>query len=194
MSGVEDYMNQAQRSYPSIQSAHTNVLLAEKGVDIARADRLPSLSAYAGNNMQRPITSTNPALDKYSNGWQVGLTLSYNIASLYNVHRNVKLNKLQVNQAKEAELQARQNRDIVVNAAFIKYNEAITLSRTLEESVRLANENYRIIEKKYLSQLALLIDVLDATNAKLDAELQHTNAEINILYTYYQLQKEVGTL
>jgi outer membrane protein TolC len=39
-----------------------------------------------------------------------------------------------------------------------------------------------------------MIDMIDASNAKLDAELQHTNAEINILFTYYKLLKSSGTL
>lgn len=194
LKGSNEYRNIAQNMAPSIRVANSNVALAQRGVAIAKAERLPMLSAYAGNTLTRPITSTSPALDKYSNGWQVGLSLSFNIASFYTAPKNIKLNKIQLDQAEENERLVRENRDIAVNAAFVKYNEAISLSRTLEGNVRLANENYRITEKKYLNQLALLIDVLEATNSKLDVELQLVNSKINILYTYYQLQKEVGSL
>ncbi|SEN32168.1 Outer membrane protein TolC [bacterium A37T11] len=194
VSNVGSYQEEAQAKYPGILAAATNVKVSEKQVDIAKADRVPYLSAYAGNNLSRPITSSSPAVDKYSNGWQVGLSLSYNIASLYNTPKNIKLNRLQLLQAQEAELQVRQDKKIAVNTAYIKHQEAIVKWETQRENVRLATENYRITEKKYLNQLALLIDMLDASNAKLQAELDYTNAEINIIYTYYQLQKETGNL
>lgn len=83
---------------------------------------------------------------------------------------------------------------MAVNAAFIKYNEAITQRNTLEKNMQLAEENYRIIQSKYNNQLAIILDVIDASNAKLDAELQHANAEINVVNQYYRLLKESGTL
>ena len=50
------------------------------------------------------------------------------------------------------------------------------------------------MESKYNNQLAILLDMIDASNAKLDAELQYTNSEINIIFAYYKLLKESGKL
>lgn len=179
---------------PDIQMAAKTTEIAETGLKVTKADRLPALSAYAGNNLTRPVTSVSPAMDAYANGWQAGLTLSFNIASLYTAPKHIKQAELQVAQSRAAETERVQQAGVAVNAAFVKHNEAITQWHTLEQNKALAEENYRIIEKKYLNQLALAVDLLDATNAKLDAELQYTNAEINILYTYYQLLKTTGQL
>jgi len=194
MSKLAEYQTEAQLNYPSIKSAEVNNKLAEKGLQITKAERSPVLSLYAGNNLQRPLTSSSPAVDMYSNGWQAGLRLSFNIGALYTAPRDIKLSKLKLEQSRQFELLERQNRSITVNAAYIKYNEAISTAQTLEQNLSLANENYRIIEKKYLNQLALIIDMLDASNAKLEAELERTNSEINILFTHYKLQKEIGAL
>lgn len=191
---LDEYREIALKQYPAIRSADVQIEIADKNLAIAKADRLPSLSAYAGNNLQRPLTSSSPVVDKYSNGWQLGLSLSYNIASLYDAPKNIKLNKLQVSEAKERAVLTRQNKEVRLNAAYVDYQEALVRVSTLAQNVRLANENYRITEKKYLNQLALLVDMLDASNAKLDAELQHTNAAISVLYTYFQLLTEMGTI
>ncbi len=42
--------------------------------------------------------------------------------------------------------------------------------------------------------MALITDMLDAANAKLDAEQQLVNARINIIYYYYKLQFISGTI
>ena len=75
-----------------------------------------------------------------------------------------------------------------------KYNEALTQNNTLKVNKDLTAENYRIMESKYNNQLAILLDLIDASNAKLDAELQFANSEINIVFAYYKLLKVAGTL
>lgn len=179
---------------PDIRLAEKNTELAEKYLDIIKGERAPALSAFAGNSLARPITTGGTPLDKYSNGWQTGLTLSFDISSIFKAPKRIKQGELQVQQTREVEELQQQNGAVAVNSAYVKHNEAVTQTNTLEKNRQLAEENYRIIEKKYLNQLALLIDMLDATNQKLDAELQYTNAEINILYTYYQLLKTTGRL
>lgn len=87
-----------------------------------------------------------------------------------------------------------QQTEMEVNLSFIKYKEAQNELMTLKKSVQLANDNYRIVEKKYLNQLALLTDMLDASTAKLTSELKYSNATVNILYQWYRLQKVSGNI
>lgn len=187
------YQQQALQHYPAIQITEVNTALAEKSLNIIKAERSPAVSLYAGNSLTRPVVTGTP-LDKYSNGWQAGVSLSFDLSSIYKTPTRIKQGALQIEQLKQAEELQRQNTEVTVNAAYVRHNEAIAQQNTLEKNRQLANENYRIIETKYLNQMALIIDVLDASNAKLDAELQQTNAEINILYTYYVLLNAAGRL
>ena len=57
-----------------------------------------------------------------------------------------------------------------------------------------AVENYRIMQNRYLNQLAILTDLLDANSVRLNAELQLTSARTQVIYTYYQLQHACGRL
>ena len=64
----------------------------------------------------------------------------------------------------------------------------------LKLSAKQAEENYRIMRNRYLNQLAILTDLLDADNLRLDAELQLTTARTQVVYTYYELLRAIGEL
>lgn len=192
--GMDYYINLAHDSNPQMKSAKTNISVAEKNIEIINTDKMPTLSGFGGYTLQRPITTRNPVLDMYSSGWQGGISLSYNIDNLYKTKERVKLGELQKNQASESLTLVQQNIDMAVNAAYVKYQEAIQQAEILNDAKNLADENYKITEAKYLNQLAVQAEMLDAQNQKLQSELDFANAEINVLYQYYNLLKSTGTL
>ncbi|WPO89569.1 TolC family protein [Chryseobacterium sp. HR92] len=191
---MEYYTDLAHESNPLLKSAQKNIAVADKNIEIIKTDNAPTLAGFGGYTLQRPITTRNPVLDMYSGGWQTGVSLSYNIDTLYKTKEKVKLGELQKNQANDAMTLVQQNVDMGVNAAYTKYQEAIQQANILNDSKRLAEENYKITEAKYLNQLAVQAEMLDAQNQKLQSELDYANAEINVLYQYYNLLKSTGTL
>lgn len=81
-----------------------------------------------------------------------------------------------------------------VRTAFLRHQEALQRVEALQLSVRQAQENYRIMQNRYLNQLAILTDLLDANSVRLNVELQLVTALTRVIYTYYQLQKACGRL
>ena len=192
--GIDYYLSLAHDNNPLLKSAQTNVNVADKNIEIIKTDKKPTISGFGGYSLQRPITTRNPVLDMYSGGWQTGISLSYNIDNLYKTKERVKLGELQKNQANDAVTLTQQNVDMAVNAAYIKYQESIQQAEILNDAKKLAEENYKITEAKYLNQLAVQVEMIDAQNQKLQSELDYANAEINVLYQYYNLLKSTGTL
>ncbi|WEK70164.1 MAG: TolC family protein [Candidatus Chryseobacterium colombiense] len=192
--GMEYYINLAHESNPLMKSAKTNMDVAEKNIEIIKTDKMPTVAGFGGYTLQRPITTRNPVLDMYSGGWQTGVSLSYNIDNLYKTKERVKLGELQKTQANDAMTLTQQNIDMAVNAAYVKYQESIQQADILNDAKKLAEENYKITEAKYLNQLAVQAEMIDAQNQKLQSELDYANAEINVLYQYYNLLKSTGTL
>ncbi|MGG5576237.1 TolC family protein [Myroides sp. C15-4] len=190
----DQYLSLAYEHHPTLQLTDQAVLAADKKIALAKTDQYPALAAIGGYSMSRPITTSNPVLDMYSNTWQVGVSLNYSLDNLYKTPKKVKLERLQKEKAEETKVWAMQQVEMSVHAAYSKYEEAIQNAHLLERSQQLAQENYRIIEAKYLNQLAIQAEMTDATNAKLEAELQYANAQINVLYQYYSLVKATGTL
>lgn len=190
---LENYRQDVQ-NHPTVLMTQKAINIYEISEKITKAERLPSLSAFAGNRLARPITTSTPPLDMYTNGWSAGLSLNFNIDALYKTPKKIKQVKFEKDKAIAQANEVQQMIDVAVNAAYIKYNEAITQNNTLGTNKNLADENYRIMNSKYNNQLAILLDLIDASNQKLDAELQFANSEINIIYAYYKLLKESGKL
>jgi outer membrane protein TolC len=188
------YLELAHQNHPVLKSAQTGIKMAGKNIEIIKTDRMPTIAAFGGYNMARPVTVTMPAQDFYTNTWQTGLSVSYSIDNLYKTKEKVRLGKYQLNQANIALDLQQQQLDVQTNAAYLKWQEAVKQAQLYKESEALANENYKIVEAKYLNQLALQADMTDAINAKLEAELLFANSEINVHYQYYNLMKTTGTL
>ncbi|KFF14775.1 membrane protein [Chryseobacterium soli] len=192
--GMDYYINLAHETNPQLKSAKKNIDVADKNIEIIKTDKMPTVAGFGGYTMQRPITTRNPVLDMYSGGWQAGVSLSYNIDNLYKTKERVKLGELQKTQADDAMTLVQQNVDMAVNAAYVKYQESIQQAEILDDAKKLAEENYKITEAKYLNQLAVQAEMIDAQNQKLQSELDFANAEINVLYQYYNVLKSTGTL
>lgn len=95
---------------------------------------------------------------------------------------------------RNTEEQKRQDIRMKVQAALLKHHEATDRVESLKLSVKQAEENYRIMRNRYMNQLAILTDLLDADNLRLNAELQLTTARTQVIYTYYELQRAIGNL
>lgn len=194
VANLDSYYQTAANSNPSVLLTKKSVSIYESAEAIARKNYYPALALFAGNTLMRPVTSSTPAMDMYYNTWNAGVALSYDLGALWKNDRVVKMRQLELlsSQAKSEEVE--KMIEVAVKAAHIKYQEAISQNLVYQKNRELADENYRIMENKYNHQLAILLDVIDASNSKLDSELQYANSEINIVFAYYKLLKEVGSI
>ena len=172
--------------------ARQQTLLARNEVELTKADYLPTVSLFAGNALARPISRTMD--DKFNHTWNVGLSVAYPLSALYKNRYRVNAARLSVRLRESEEEQRKQQTRLTIRTAFLRHEEAVERVEALKLSVRQAMENYRIVQNRYLNQLAILTDLLDANSVLLDAELQLTTARTQVVYTYYELQRACGRL
>lgn len=188
----DDYVAIASGLEPGLQIARFRTMAAGHDLKMEKSELLPHLSLYAANTLARPVSRT--LADMYSNNWNVGLSLSYSISSLYHSKNRIRAAKMNILLSRNAEEQKMQSIRMEIKNAFLRHREALEKVKALELSVRQAHENYRIMHNRYMNQLAILTDLLDADNIRLNAELQLTNAITSAVYAYYQLRKACGRL
>lgn len=161
---------------------------------LVRSERLPKIAVVAYENFNGPITFEIPPIDKNLNIWYVGLGIRYNFSSLYKSGHKLKQAAIEVRQAEQAKNITEENLRNDVQKAYADYMQSYVELETSEKSLQLADENYERIHDRYMEQLVLVTDMLDAFNMKLDAELGVSAANAEIQYRLCCLRYTAGIL
>lgn len=161
---------------------------------LVRSERLPKIAVVAYENFNGPITFEIPPIDKNLNIWYVGLGIRYNFSSLYKSGHKLKQAAIEVRQAEQAKNVTEENLRNDVQKAYADYMQSYVELETSEKSLQLADENYERIHDRYMEQLVLVTDMLDAFNMKLDAELGVSAANAEIQYRLCRLRYAAGIL
>lgn len=178
----------------SLQQLQATVGINEQKVKQERSERLPHISLVAAEHLDGPITIEVPVLDNNFNYWFVGVGIKYNLSSLFKNNRKLKQARLNVRRAEEQYQLAQEQVENAVQAGYTNFLTAFTDLHTQENSVKLANENYAVTSNRYQNEMALLTDILDASNMKLSADLGLVDARINVIYNYYKMKYITHTL
>lgn len=178
----------------NLQQAETGIKINRQRVKMERSERLPKISLVAAEHLDGPITIEVPVLDNNFNYWYVGVGVKYNISSLFKNNRKLKAARLNVRKAQETYELAQEQTNHAVQESYVNFLTSFTDLRTQQKSVELADQNYSVTSNRYQNDLALLTDMLDASNMKLSADLGLVNARINVIYNYYKMKYITHTL
>lgn len=178
----------------NLQQAETGIKINRQREKLERSERLPKISLMAAEHLDGPITIEVPVLDNNFNYWFVGVGVKYNISSLFKNNRKLKAARLNVRKAQETYELAQEQTNHAVQESYVNFLTSFTDLRTQQKSVELADENYSVTSNRYQNDLALLTDMLDASNIKLSADMGLVNARINVIFNYYKMKYITHTL
>lgn len=178
----------------NLQQAETGIKINRQREKLERSERLPKISLMAAEHLDGPITIEVPVLDNNFNYWFVGVGVKYNISSLFKNNRKLKAARLNVRKAQETYELAQEQTNHAVQESYVNFLTSFTDLRTQQKSVELADQNYSVTSNRYQNDLALLTDMLDASNMKLSADLGLVNARINVIFNYYKMKYITHTL
>ena len=183
----EWWQQEASGNAPALKLARSGVEISRSAEKLARSERLPKIGLQAAWTFDGPILVEIPPLDRNLSYWYVGVGVSYNISSLFKSNKTLAKSRVATRKALEEYDATAENISLGVRSDYIRYLEAYEELKTQQKSVELALRNYHTTSTRYSADMALITDMLDAANARLDAEQQLVNARINIIYYYYKL-------
>lgn len=181
------WQQEAVENAPSLKLARSGVEISRKAESLVKSERLPKIGLQAAWSIDGPILVEVPPINRNLSYWYVGVGVSYNLSSLYKSNKSLSKSRAATQVALEQLDAAQENVNLGVRADYVHYLEAYEELKTQQKSVELAERNYRTTSTRYSADMALITDMLDAANSKLDAEQQLVNARINIIYYYYKL-------
>lgn len=185
---------EAADNSPSLAIARTGIDISRRAEQLVRAERLPKVGLRAAWTIDGPILVEIPPIDRNLSYWYVGVWVSYSLSSLFKTDKSLARSRVATRRAVEEYEAARDNLSMAVRADNVRYLEAYEELKSRTKGVELAERNYRTTATRYSAGMALITDMLDAANSRLDAEQQLVNARINIIYNYYKLLFTTGKI
>lgn len=161
---------------------------------ITRAAYLPNIHLFASYGFNYPNYMFFPPDPYLYTLGRVGVEATYSLSNLYKNKTRTHIARMRT-EAQQAQTGIVKNR--VMDNVFKHYTELKDLLETIpvkEKAVTQATENYRIVKLKYLHQLALITEMLDADNALLQARFDLLTARINTTVKHRRLLYASGQL
>ena len=180
---LEDVLNTAQMSNPSLLVAKKNIDIANLTLKEFKGDFFPTISFNSAYTFAKQNNSTvvNPAQALFSQnrGFNYGFTASIPILNNFNVRRQVKQAKLGIETQEVAYLSQKLQVELAVYYAFKSY-EFQKQSLMLEESnIQLAKENVTIAFERFRLGVSTYIELREAQISLADAYNRLIEARYN---------------
>lgn len=184
----------AQSNNPELRQVAMTVSLAEERINVVKAASRPTVALVVEDNLSGPYVNDLIPVDANVNSWFVGLGIKYELSSIWKNRNAIRKAKREHNQSGERLALVREQMDTRVQAEYVNFLTSFTDVKTQHKQVELAEQNYNVVHNRYRNELALLTDMLDASNTRLAAEMALEDAYISLLYNYYKLKYTVGGL
>ncbi|MDI5899478.1 TolC family protein [Flavobacterium yafengii] len=175
--------------------ANREVDVKKTELKMMKGNYYPKVSLFGNYNLKYPdyMLFTLNRSYLYTIG-QIGVEATYNLSGLYKNKAKVQVANLKVDlQENESELVKNEMVDKLFRN-HTQYQEILDKLPVTDKALDLANENYRIVKVKYLNQLVLITEMVDADNALLQAKFNKVSTRIDMVMKQYELLHTSGLL
>ncbi|RFZ92174.1 TolC family protein [Mucilaginibacter conchicola] len=191
---LSNYLDSAMINRPELRQSDVRAKVADYNVKSIKANLSPSLSASGSAYYVGISSNPIPKSGNYITPISLGLTLGWDFGALWTNKNKVKQAQLEreevtINKGIETD-----NIRKEVNENYQTYKTAVEKINLLQTSINQAQENNRILENKYRSNISSSIDRADAQTLLYQAEINLELAKADAGLAYYTLLKSTGKL
>jgi outer membrane protein TolC len=164
LSPLPEWLLAAEQSNPVLATLAAKSTVAAQGVEIARAEFKPTVSAFADYELIRHyLTLTEP-------NWKAGIGINFKIFSREDRASKVGAASAQQRQVEAQRAETLNEVRLGVEAQWLRVEQAREQFRLFDSALELAHENLRLRERSFAEGLSTSLDVNEARNAVIRAE------------------------
>lgn len=189
---VNTYIDSALNNRPELKQIDYQSQILGKSIASTKADKLPTLGAGIGAYYVNPSGNFFPEKNEFITPMTVGLTLSWNIGSLWTTKNKVAEASIKQQGVQIQKTLLADQVKAEVNKNYEAYLQALKKIELLNTSIAQATENDKIIQSKYENSISPLTDRLDANTQLFQAKINLELAKIDAQVAYYNLLKSTG--
>ncbi len=184
---AQEIYNQALGIKPQIKNAELNKESAKLGVEIAKADGLPSLSMNAGlstsySSLSKDVTFSTQVKEKMSPA--VGFSLSIPIFQKRQIRTNIATADLAVSDAELTEINTRNELRKSIEQACADVISAQSQYAASMEQNQSAKESFDVATEKYVQSLINSVDYLIQKTNLITSESKLLQSKFNLIFSY----------
>ena len=154
----------------------------------------PKISAAGNYGFFHPNFEFFPPTNYAYRLGTLGIDVSFSISNLYKNWQRLIITRKETAWQNEDIKEITEQVDEKVFRAYKNYTEAMQRIGITEQAVLQATENYSMVKNKYLNQLALITDLIDADNTLLETQTNVVAAQTDAKMKYFRLQHIIGKL
>jgi len=185
---VQQWIDRAKDSNPSIKMMKTNTELAGANVSMAWSNLLPKVNFNYSRSWQENNTLD---LDGFKT-WNAAISMNIPIFNSFSDVSGIK--EAKYNALRAAELEKDYERAIVVNVVntILGIKSVLTKLEFAKKSAEQARENLRIVRKRYSLGIASNLDLIDAQVANTGAQANLISAKYDLLFAADEFNRIIG--
>lgn len=190
---LEEIFESAEANSAQLRPSLTAISEADQEIKTARTAKLPDINAslnlsYLGDGFitKRDFSGYEKAPIPHL-GTGLSVTVSQPLYTGGTITNSIKLAELKSTASRFAGDLQRDNIRFQLAGFYLDIYKCANLRQVLES-------NYRTTVTRYSEGMALITDMLDAADSRLNAGQQLVNARINIIYYYYKLLFTTGKI
>jgi outer membrane protein TolC len=191
---LPELIEKAYSQRQELKMNELNVKTAEVGEKIAKAGYLPQVVAQVNGYYANPNQRVFPQEAKFKETGDASLVLSWTLWNWNIPKHQAEQYKLQALQAQEFNSFSKDNIALEITQHFLSLQNALARLNLANETVKQAEENYRVTNNRVKQGLSLTSDLVDAEVALLNAKISQVNAAVDYELGLARLERAVGGL
>ncbi len=191
---IDDLITASFSNRADLKAQEARTDAANYAIKASKSAYLPTLNFIADGYVNNPNQRVFPQEAKFKATWDIGVSMNWNILQLYTARAVVNESTNQKAQIQKVTEQLKEGIQMEVNANYEAFKVALLKIDLAKKAIEQSAENKRILDNRFVAQVALLTDVLEADQLLLQAETQLLNAQADAALVNYKLQKSLGAI